>query len=312
MKFNISYPQNGTQKCFEIDDDNKCRIFYDKRMGTEVEADGLGDEFKGYILKISGGNDKDGFPMKQGIILNGRTKVLMSKGHSCYRPRRTGERKRKTVRGCVVGPDLRVVALTIVKKGVAELAGLTDDIKPKRLGPKRASKLRKLLNIPRSKEAHVLVRKVAIRRTWTAPNGKQRTKAPKIQRLVTDERLRRKRIYKKEKVNRWTRAKAAQKEYNTFLAEWRKKKEAKKSAEIAKKRSSEEVKKAPAVVPKTQTAAKTQAAKTQAPKTQAAAPKTQAPAPKTQAPAPKTQAAAPKTQAAAPKTQAPKAPVQKK
>jgi len=240
MKFNIAYPQNGTQKTVEIDDDNKCRIFYDKRMGTEVDADELGEEYKGYAFKIMGGNDKDGFPMKQGIILNGRTKVLMSKGHSCYRPRRNGERKRKTVRGCIVGPDIRVLALTIVRKGVKEIEGVTNEIKPKRLGPKRASKLRKLLNIPRSKEAHVLVRKVAIRRTWTAPNGKTRTKAPKIQRLVTERRLRRKRIYKKEKVERYERTKKAQEEYSKLLTEWRKKKEAKKSAEIAKKKSSEE------------------------------------------------------------------------
>lgn len=41
-------------------------------MGTEVEADTLGDEWKGYILKISGGNDKQGFPMKQGVLSNGK------------------------------------------------------------------------------------------------------------------------------------------------------------------------------------------------------------------------------------------------
>jgi len=89
----------------------------------------------------------------------------------------------------------------------------------------------------------VLVRKVAIRRTWTAPNGKTRTKAPKIQRLVTEQRLRRKRIYKKEKKERWTRTKTAKEEYSKFLTEWRKKKESKKSAEIAKRKSSEEGKK---------------------------------------------------------------------
>jgi len=50
----------------------------------------------------------------------------MSEGHSCYRIRRTGERKRKTVRGCVVGPDIRVLSVTIVKKGESEIPGLTD------------------------------------------------------------------------------------------------------------------------------------------------------------------------------------------
>ena len=34
------------------------RHFYDKRMGTEVDGEVLGEEFKGYLFKITGGNDK--------------------------------------------------------------------------------------------------------------------------------------------------------------------------------------------------------------------------------------------------------------
>ena len=43
---------------------NKSVQFLEKRMGQEVEGDSLGDEYKGYIFKITGGNDKDGFPMR--------------------------------------------------------------------------------------------------------------------------------------------------------------------------------------------------------------------------------------------------------
>jgi len=50
----------------------------------------------------------------------------MTKGHSCYRPRRNGERKRKTVRGCIVGPDIRTLSCIVVKKGEKDVAGLTD------------------------------------------------------------------------------------------------------------------------------------------------------------------------------------------
>ncbi len=92
-------------------------------MGQEVEGDILGDEFKGYVFKITGGNDKDGFSMKQGVLVNGRVRLLMAKGTSCYRPRRAGERKRKSVRGCIVGPDLSVIALAITKIGEQEIAG---------------------------------------------------------------------------------------------------------------------------------------------------------------------------------------------
>ena len=41
----------------------------------EVAADSLGDEWKGYVFRITGGNDKQGFPMKQGILTNSRVVV---------------------------------------------------------------------------------------------------------------------------------------------------------------------------------------------------------------------------------------------
>merc|ERR1711874_47650 len=137
MKLNVSFPATGCQKLFEIDDEKKVRVFYEKRMGAEVEADSIGDEWKGYVVRIAGGNDKQGFPMKQGVLTNNRVRLLLSKGHSCYRPRRTGERKRKSVRGCIVDSNLSVIALQIVKKGDGEIPGLTDSTVPRRLGAKR-------------------------------------------------------------------------------------------------------------------------------------------------------------------------------
>lgn len=50
-------------------------------------------------------------------VILGRVRLLLSKGHSCYRPRRDGERKRKSVRGCIVDGNLSVLALVIVRKG---------------------------------------------------------------------------------------------------------------------------------------------------------------------------------------------------
>uniref|UniRef100_A0A8C8W3R9 Small ribosomal subunit protein eS6 n=1 Tax=Peromyscus maniculatus bairdii TaxID=230844 RepID=A0A8C8W3R9_PERMB len=64
--------------------------------------------------------------------------LLLSKGHSCYRPRRTGERKHKSVRGCIVDANLSALNLVIVKKGEKDIPGLTDTTVPRRLGPKRA------------------------------------------------------------------------------------------------------------------------------------------------------------------------------
>jgi len=55
-------------------------------MGQEIEGDVMGDQFKGYIFRITGGNDKQGFQMKQGILLNTRTRILFRKRKSSYFP----------------------------------------------------------------------------------------------------------------------------------------------------------------------------------------------------------------------------------
>jgi len=232
MKLNISCPTTGCQKPIAIDDEKKLSIFYGRRMGQEVEGDILGDEFKGYVFKITGGNDKDGFSMKQGVLVQGRVRLLMKAGHKCYRPRRAGERKRKSVRGCIVGPDLSVIALAIVKIGEQPIAGLTDTKLPKRLGPKRATRIRKLFALTKDDD----VRRFVIRRKIEKEGKPVRYKAPKIQRLVTDARLRRKRVYKAHKKARWERTKAAVADYHKVLDEYRKKKAAQHKEEVQHKK----------------------------------------------------------------------------
>lgn len=55
--------------------------------------------------------------MMQGVLTNGRVRLLLKKGQKCYRQRRTGERKRKSVRGCIVDQNLSILNLVVVKKG---------------------------------------------------------------------------------------------------------------------------------------------------------------------------------------------------
>lgn len=74
----------GFQKLIEVDDEQKFRTFYEKLMATEVAAEALGEEWKGYVVPVSAGNDKQGFPMKQGVLTHGRVCLLLSKGHFCY------------------------------------------------------------------------------------------------------------------------------------------------------------------------------------------------------------------------------------
>uniref|UniRef100_A0A8C9J8T4 Small ribosomal subunit protein eS6 n=1 Tax=Panthera tigris altaica TaxID=74533 RepID=A0A8C9J8T4_PANTA len=127
----------------------------------------------GYVVRISGGNDKQGFPMKQGVLTHGRVRLLLRKG--------TGERKCKSAQGCIVDANLSVLNLVFVKKGEKDIPGLTDTTVPHRLGPKRASRIRKLFNLSKEDD----VRQYVVRKPLNKEGKKPRTKAPKIQRLVT-------------------------------------------------------------------------------------------------------------------------------
>ena len=194
MKINIACPTTGGQKVFDIDDEKKLRIFMELRISDEVDASPLGDEFKGYILRITGGNDKDGFPMKQGVLVNHRVRLLLRPGTVGFRRGlHDGVRKRRTVRGCIVANDLSVLNTIVVKKGEQEIPGLTDKVIPRRVGPKRASKIRKLFNLSYLDDVRKYV--IARRRPNKKEGGEEHTKKPKVQRIVTSRTLQHRRAY---------------------------------------------------------------------------------------------------------------------
>merc|ERR1711920_714931 len=162
-----------------------------------------------------------------GILCNHRVRLLFKKGMSCYRERRSGCRKRKSARGCIVGPDLAVMSLVLVKKGADEIPGPTDDNKPRRLGPKRAANIRKMFGLEKKDD----VRNFVVRRELT----EKKKKAPKIQRLVTPAMLQRKRYFKSQTRKRMEAAKKLKKDYATRLSAYRHEQKEARAAEVAKK-----------------------------------------------------------------------------
>lgn len=171
--------------------------------------------------------------MKQGVLTNTRVRLLLREGVSCFRARRVGERKRKSVRGCIVGQDLAVLNLVIIKKGEQEIAEVTDTATPRRLGPKRANKIRALFNLDKSND----VTKYVIARKFEK-KGKTVTKRPKIQRLVTPVTLHRKaqRAVRARKGLEKSKGEAA--EYSALLQKRIAEQKDARRSEVSKRRSS--------------------------------------------------------------------------
>ena len=84
------------------------------KIGNEFDASPLG--LNGYKLRITGGSDKNGFPMKKDVEGPRRIKSLLSGGVG-FKPRRKGQRRRKTVRGNTISDDIVQINTIVVQKG---------------------------------------------------------------------------------------------------------------------------------------------------------------------------------------------------
>ena len=218
----------------ELQNEDKLAEIIDKKIGDEIDGSIISDVFDGYKFKITGGFDKDGFAMKNGILAQGKKKVLLTKGCSLFRFRkgyhRTGIRVRRLVRVCIISNDIKNVHLKIIKKGAKPIAGLTEekDAQPKRLGPKRATRILKQFgltavynekkkNKEERKNLRFMITKFAPKRTVKTKNGKEYVKSAKVQRLITPDRLRRKRLLKKFHKERQEKAEKDKKDYQDLL-----------------------------------------------------------------------------------------------
>jgi len=94
-------------------------VFVGRKIGETVTLDAIG--LKGYKAVITGGSDKDGFPMKPSLEGQARKKLLMKKGIG-IRNKRKGERRRKRVRGNTVAQDIHQLNLKITEYGEEKLS----------------------------------------------------------------------------------------------------------------------------------------------------------------------------------------------
>ncbi|MCK5112584.1 MAG: 30S ribosomal protein S6e [Thermoplasmatales archaeon] len=83
-----------------------------KKISDEV--DGIFVSLPGYKLQITGGTNKDGFPMRKDLPGTARRRILLSEGLG-FKPKDSGKRKKKSIRGNTINPDIVQINMKVIK-----------------------------------------------------------------------------------------------------------------------------------------------------------------------------------------------------
>ncbi|MEM3069184.1 MAG: 30S ribosomal protein S6e [Nitrososphaerales archaeon] len=117
FKLIVSDKETGKSSVYELKDPQS-RALVGLKIGDEIDASVLG--IKGRI-KITGGSDRAGFPMRSDVMGGVKRYVLLTKGIG-FKPKNKGERRRKLVRGNIITEDIYQVNAVLVKEKGKEVA----------------------------------------------------------------------------------------------------------------------------------------------------------------------------------------------
>ena len=112
FKLIVSHP-DGKSQIVEIEG-TRAQPFVGKMIGENI--DGIMAGLPGLKLQITGGSDKDGFPMRQDVHGGVRIAVLLS-GGTGFIPTEKGQRRRKLIRGNVITDDIVQINIKVNENG---------------------------------------------------------------------------------------------------------------------------------------------------------------------------------------------------
>jgi small subunit ribosomal protein S6e len=92
-----------------------------KKIGDEVE--GIFVNLPGYKLQVTGGTDKDGFPMRKDFPGLARRRLLLSESKGCH-PSENGMRTKKMIRGNTINQDIVQINMRVTKHSTKKIEDL--------------------------------------------------------------------------------------------------------------------------------------------------------------------------------------------
>ncbi|MFQ6080694.1 MAG: 30S ribosomal protein S6e [Candidatus Bathyarchaeia archaeon] len=112
FKIIVSDPETGKSRSVEVEGTRAVPLI-GRKLGEVIDGSVIG--LSGHQLKITGGSDRDGFPMRPNVHGGVRVSVILSEGVG-FQPSQKGERRRKTLRGNVITEDIVQINMKIVEK----------------------------------------------------------------------------------------------------------------------------------------------------------------------------------------------------
>jgi small subunit ribosomal protein S6e len=112
FKVIVSDPETGTSKIVELEE-ARAAPFIGRKIGESV--DGAVVDLPAHKLRITGGSDRDGVPIRPNVHGGVRRNVVLSGGVG-FNPHRKGERRRKTVRGNIITDEIVQINTKITEK----------------------------------------------------------------------------------------------------------------------------------------------------------------------------------------------------
>jgi small subunit ribosomal protein S6e len=112
FKVIISDPATGKSAASEIEG-SRAQALIGRSLGEVIDGSALG--LGSNRMRISGGCDKNGIPMRPDVHGGVKKHIVLSSGPG-FRPTRHGERRRKLVRGRTVTDETYQINFTITKE----------------------------------------------------------------------------------------------------------------------------------------------------------------------------------------------------
>lgn len=112
FKLVLSDPESGKSAQLTVSG-QQAQMLIGLKIGDVIDGSALG--YSGKKIKITGGTDRSGIPMRPDLPGGGKRYVLLASPPG-YKPKKKGERKRKLVRGSSITEDIVQVNAVLIKE----------------------------------------------------------------------------------------------------------------------------------------------------------------------------------------------------